>query len=152
MAQNTAPIYSQVPIITAAQLTSSTTASTRSDGVGTIGTDLIKAFTANATNGSFVSKLRILATASTPTTMQAATVIRIFISSITSSTTLATNTFLFNEVSTAAIPAANAANATNYYEVPINLALPASYTILVSIHVQPTANTTWQCVVYAGDY
>lgn len=151
MAQNTAPIYSQVPVISAAQLVNGTTASARSDGVGTVGTDMLKAFTADATNGSFVSKMRIYASATTPTTMSA-TVIRIFISSITSGATTAANTFLFQEVSTAAITAANATNAANFYEVPINLALPPSYTVLVSIHAAPASNTQWQCAVFAGNY
>lgn len=149
-APNTVPIYTKTPRITNGTLTGNI-ASTRSDGVGTIGTDLFTAFTADATNGSYVSKMRISGAATTPTTM-AASVIRIFISDKTSGATTAADTWLWAEVSTAAVPAANASNAINYYEVPLNFALPPSYTILVSIHANVTANTRWQCLVIGGDY
>lgn len=150
MAQNTAPIFSLVPVTAFGTLTGNI-ASTRSDGVGTIGTDLFVCFTANATNGSYVSKIRISAAATTPTTMTAS-VIRIFISSKTSGATTAADTMLYSEIGTAAIPAANSANAINYYEVPFDIALPASYTILASIHANVAANTRWQILTVAGDY
>lgn len=152
MAQNTSPIFSLVPVVSSAQLVNGTTGSTRSDGVGTVGTDLLKAFTANATNGSFVSKIRISPAGLVAATNTTASVIRIFISSITSGATTAANTFLFAEISTAVIAAAHSTIAVNWYELPINVALPASYTILVSIHAAPAANTQWTCLVFAGDY
>lgn len=147
---NHIPIYTKTPVISSGTLTGNI-ASTRSDGVGTIATDLFKVFEANATNGSYVSKIRIYGAATTPTTM-AASVIRIFISNKTSGATTATDTWLIQEISTAAVPAANASNAVNWYEVPLNIALPPSYTILVSIHANVTANTRWQCVAFGGDY
>ena len=151
MAQNTAPIFTLVPKIGFATLTGNI-ALTRSDGVATIGTDIFKCFTGDATDGSYIDKIRISAAATTPTTMAAGTVIRIYISSITSGATTAADTVLFQEISTAAIPAANASNAVNYYEIPCNFTLPASYTILASIHTNLTANTRWQILVFAGDY
>jgi hypothetical protein len=59
---------------------------------------------------------------------------------------------LYAEIGTAAIPAANAANAINYYEVPCDFALPASYTILASIHANMAANTRFQFLVFGGNY
>src|ERR1700675_5094698 len=96
MAQNTSPIFSLVPNVSAAQLVNGTTASARSDGVGTIGTDLLKAFTAGA-NGSFISRARISAYATTPTT-ETATIIRLFLSTQASGATTAANTFLIQEL------------------------------------------------------
>lgn len=150
MAQNTAPIFSLAPKIGFGTLTGSI-AMARSDGVGTIGTEIFKMFTGKATDGSYISKIRISAAATTPTTMTAS-VIRIFISSITSGATTAADTVLFAEISTAAIPAANSANAINYYDVPCDFALPASNTILASIHANMAANTRFQFLVFAGDY
>lgn len=150
MAQNTSPIFTLVPKIGFATLTGSI-ASARSDGVGTIATDLFVCFTADATDGSYISKLRLSAAATTPTTMTAS-VIRLFISTQTSGATTAANTVLFAEISTAAIPAANAANAINYYEVPCDFALPAGYTLLASIHANMAANTRFQILTFAGDY
>lgn len=150
MAQNTAPIFTLVPKIGFGTLTGNI-ASTRSDGVGTIATDMFILFTADATDGSYVSKIRISAAATTPTTMTAS-VIRIFISSQTSGATTAANTVLYLEIGTAAIPAANAANAINYYEVPCDFALPPSYTLLASIHANMAANTRFQFLTFGGDY
>ena len=150
MAQNTAPIFTLVPKIGFGTLTGNI-ASTRSDGVGTIATDLFVCFTADATDGSYVDKIRISATATTPTTM-AASVIRLFISSATSGATTAATAVLFKEISTAAIPAANASNAINYYEEACGFILPPSYTILASIHANMTANTRFQILTFGGDY
>lgn len=150
MAQNTAPIFTLVPKVGFGTLTGSI-ALTRSDGVGTIGTDHFLCFTADATDGSFVSKIRVSSAATTPTTM-AASIIRFYVSSQTSGATTAANTVLFYEINVAALTAANATNAQFYYEVPCNFTLPASYTILASIHAAVTANTRWQILTFGGDY
>lgn len=150
MAQNTSPIFTLIPKVGFGTLTGNI-ASARSDGVGTIATDLFVCFTAEATDGSYVDKIRISAAATTPTSM-AASVIRLFICSVTSGSTTAATAVLFSEISTAAIPAANATNAINYYEVPCNFILPPSYTILASIHANMTANTRFQILTFGGDY
>lgn len=150
MAQNKSPIFTLIPVVSFGTM-SAPTAMTRSDGVGTIGTDIFKIFTADSTDGSFVSKVRICATATTPTTMTAS-VIRVYISSITSGSTTASDTVLYQEVPVAAIPAANATNSVNYYEVPFGFALAPSQTILVSIHAAMAANSRWQFLTIAGDY
>jgi len=150
MAQNTSPIFTLVPRVGFGTLTGNI-ASARSDGVGTIATDLFVCFQAEATDGSYVEKIRLSAAATTPTTMTAS-VVRLFISSATSGATTAATAVLFQEISTAAIPAANASNGTNYYEVPCNFALPANYTILASIHANMAANTRYQILTFGGDY
>lgn len=150
MAQNQSPIFTKIPVVSFGTLTGNI-GLTRSDGVGTIGTDIFKMFTADATDGSFVSKVRICAAATTSTSMTAS-VIRIYISSITSGATTAADTVLYAEVAVAALAAAHTSNATNYYEVPFNIALPPSYTILASIDDNLAANTRWQFLTIAGDY
>jgi len=150
MAQNTAPIFTLVPVTSFGTLTGNI-GLTRSDGVGTIGTDMFLMFTANATNGSFVNKIRISAAATTPTTMTAS-VIRIYISSATSGSTTAATAVLYTEVAVAALAAANTSNASNYYEVSFGIALSPGYTILASIDDNLAANTRWQFITFAGDY
>ena len=150
MAQNTSPIFSKIPVVAFGTLTGNI-GLTRSDEVGTVGTDIFKMFTADATDGSYVSKIRITAAATTSTAMTAS-VIRVYISSITSGSTTAADTVLYQEISTAAITAAHTTSASNYYEIPFGVALPPSYTILASIDDNLAANTRWQFLTFAGDY
>jgi hypothetical protein len=151
MAQNTSPIFVLTPNIGTATITSSTTANTKSDGTGTIGTDILKAFTAGS-NGAYVSSIRFNPNASSASTATAATTLRVFISNKTSGGTTNTDTWLFQEIAAAAQTADVSTTATYYLEIPINRIIPASYTILVSTHVAANANTTWQAVVFGGDY
>lgn len=152
MAQNTNPIFTLVPALGTGQLTPSVTANTKSDGVGTIGTDLVKVFTADATNGSYVSSIRLCPYASVASTATTATTIRIFLSSATSGATTAATAWLIQEVAAASQTADASTAATFYIEIPINRPIPAGYTILVSQHVVAAANTGWQAVVFAGHY
>lgn len=148
--QNTSPIYTQVPFVSSGTITGNV-GLTRSDGVGTIGTDIFKIFQADATDGSFVSKVRISAAATASASMTAS-VIRLYISSITSGATTADNTGLYQEISVAALAAAHTSNATNFYEIVFNVALPPSYTILASIDDNLTANTRWHFLTFGGHY
>lgn len=150
MAQNTSPIFVAVPKVGFATLTGNI-GLTRSDGVGTIGTDMFLVFTADATDGSYISKVRI-SCAATASASMTASVIRFYISSATSGATTAATAVLYQEVAVAALAASHTSNATNFYEVPFNIAIPASYTILASIDDNLAANTRWQILTFAGDY
>ena len=149
MAQNTLPVFSLVPNIGDCQLTGNI-ASAKSDGTGTIGTDIFLAFTAGA-NGAYVSRVRIYAYATTPTTMTAS-VIRLFLSTQSSGATTAADTQVIQEIAVGALTAANASNAVMPLEVVLNIAIPASMTVLASIHANLAANTGWQIVVIGGDF
>jgi hypothetical protein len=152
MPANTSPIYTLSPALGSGQLTPSVTANTKSDGAGTIGTDIIKVFTADATNGSYVSSLRFCPYATVAATATTSTTLRVFISTQTSGATTAADTWLFAEVSAAAQTADHSTNATFAIEIPINRILPPSYTILVTQHVVAAANTGWHATVFAGNY
>jgi hypothetical protein len=128
-----------------------TAANTSSQGGGTIGTDIFLAFTADATNGSFVQRVRFIPTATTPTTTTA-TVARIFISSVTTGATSSANTYLWDELTLPAVAADNASAAVMEFDVLLGFALPPGFTILVTNHAAPAANTAWRAVVVAGDY
>lgn len=129
MAANTAPIYSRLADIqwgsadgnggTAGPLKTQNTAM---DGTGTV----LTIFTADATNGGFVS--RIIAKAAGT---NAATVLRIFVNNGSANSTIANNA-LIGELSLAATTA-NAAAALAEYTYPLNLPMPAGYKLNVTL-------------------
>ena len=128
-----------------------TAANTSSQGGGTIGTDIFLAFTADATNGSFVRRLDWIPTATTPTTTTA-TVGRIFLSSVSSGATTSANTRLLAEVTLAAVAADNASAPVFPLVIPLDLVLAPGETILATNHAAPAANTAWRVNVIGGDY
>jgi len=146
---NTSPIFTLVPNVSGI---APSAANTKSDGTGTIATDIFKAFTAG-TNGSFVAKARFSAVATVAATSTGATVGRVFVSSKTSgATTGGTDTFALGEVALPVTVADSSSAPTNVFEVPINFPIPAGWTILVTNHAAPQANTSWQTTVFGGDY
>ena len=150
MPANTSPIFALTPNIGDVNILTTSTM-TRSDGVGTIGTNLFLAFTAGA-NGSFIQRVRFIPVASAAAVTSVATTLRVFLSSLNTGTTTTSDAFLIAEISVPAISTANSTNAVNYYEIPLNLAIPTSQYILVSQHVAQTTNQNWQAMVFGGDY
>ncbi len=151
MAAGTTPIYTITPNIGMATWLPATTANTKSDGTGTIGTDILKAYTAGA-DGAFIQRIRLSPAASAASTATTATAARIYISSITSGATTNANTLRFDEVACPAQTADQATAANNVIEIPMGIAIPAGYTVLVSMHHSAAANTSWQFIVIASDY
>jgi hypothetical protein len=151
MPANTSPVFGLTPNVGC--ITFGATALTKSDGssVTGIGTDIYKAFTAG-TNGSYVEKIRLSPVATVASTANTATVIRIYVSSVTSGITANTNTFPIAEVQAPAQTLDQTTTATFYFEVPLNIKLNASWTILVSTHLVNAANTNWQAVVLGMDF
>jgi hypothetical protein len=149
VAANTNPIFSLTPNVAG---TTVNAALTKSDGTGTIATDIFKCLTAGA-NGSWISKVRFSLTGTTAATASAATVFRVYVSSKTSgATTGGTDTFLVAEVSSPAQTTDSASAATYPLDVLCNFALTAGWTILVSSHAANAANTSHEAVGYAGDF
>lgn len=145
MPANTSPIYSITGDVQSVAQNNSglvvgPTANTALDGSGT----LYKLFTAGA-NGSYVQKIRFR-----PVGSPAATVARIFIS--TSTTTSATNTWLYDEITLPAVTLSQTA-ASSVFELPMNFALNASYLLYVTFGTSTgSAGTGYSIVVIAGDY
>jgi hypothetical protein len=149
MPANTDPIYTRTGMKGSVLVTA---ANTSSQGGGTIATDIFLAATCDATNGSFIQRVRWIPTATTPTTTTA-TVGRIFLSTIASGATTSANTWLFNEIVLPAIAADNATAAVNFFDVIFGFAIPSgTQTILVTNHAAPAANTAWRAIVIGGDY
>jgi hypothetical protein len=147
MAENTVPIWGKTPKIDSITVTA---ANTSSSGAGTIATDIFKAATMGA-NGGYVRMVQWIPTATTPTTTTG-TVGRVFKSSVASSTTAATDTFLIWEQTLQAFGAGNATVAVPSYFHVIEQAFPANATVLCTNHAAPAANTAWRLVVYWTDY
>jgi hypothetical protein len=150
MPQNTSPIFGQTPVTALKPLTG-ITASTKSDGVGTIATDMFLCLTAGA-NGTYIQKIKVSAIGSVAATAMTATIIRFYISTKASGATTAADTALFAELPVAALSSANSANAITFYEIPCDFALNTGYTILASIHATLAANTSWQIITLGADY
>ena len=145
MPANTSPIYSIVGAVDSVATNNSglvvgPTANTAQDGSGT----LVKAFTAG-TNGSYVQKIRFR-----PVGSPAATVCRVFISS--SSSTSATNTWLYDEITLPAVTLSQTA-ASSVFELPLNIALDPSFLLYVTFGTSTgSAGTGYSIVTIAGDY
>ena len=152
MPANINPIYSLTPNVGTVKITQSSVL-VRSDGsaVNAIGTDQFLAFTSGA-NGSFIQRVRFNVVASAAAVNSVATTLRVFLSTVNTGTPTAANTNLLTEISVPLISAANSTAASSYYEIPLNIAVPASRYILVSQHIAQTANQSWQAIVFGGDY
>jgi hypothetical protein len=142
MAANTAPIFSLLGDVqwtnTGAMVTANTTKDLTS---GTI----YLAFTADATNGGFVQRIRFRSLG----TNTNATVARVWINNGGATATIASNT-LFDEITlTATTVSETAALAT--FELPLNFALPPGYKIYVTLGTAPTS-AGWQGTVIGGKY
>lgn len=145
MPANTAPIYSIVGNVDSVASNNSglvvgPTANTALDGSGT----MYKAFTAGA-NGSYIQKIRLR-----PVGSPAATVCRVFISS--STTTNATNTWLYDEITLPVISLSQTA-ASSVFELPLNFAIEPNYLLYVTFGTSTGATGTgYSIVTIAGDY
>lgn len=145
MAANTSPIYSIVGATDSVAanntgLVVGPTANTAQDGTGT----LYKAFTAGS-NGSYIQKIRFR-----PVGSPAATVCRVFIS--TSTSTSATNTWLYDEITLPAVTVSQTA-ASSVFELPLNFAIDPNYLLYVTFGTSTgSAGTGYSVVTIAGDY
>ena len=158
MAANTAPIFSGTPHVGQVKL-ATTAAVAASDGSSTGSTpSLMYCVFASGTNGSFIQRIRFNTVASAAAVNSVATTLRIYISTVSTTegtaagATTASNTMLIAEISVPLIATANSTNATNFYEVPLNIPLQTGRWILVSQHVAQTTNQSWQATAIGGDY
>ena len=139
MPSNTTPIFSKAGDIQWNDA-SIVTANTTTDL--TTGTSYL-IFTADATNGGYIQKLRIR-----PLGTNVATVLRVWINN-GSTTGTAINNVLYDEVSLA-ISTASQTSALALYELPLNFALPLGYRIYVTIGTGVSAG--YDVTAIAGKY
>ena len=139
MAGNNYPIYSKV-----GDIQWSTTAVTAANTTTDLTTGTIYLiFTADATNGGYVQKLRFRSLGT-----NIATVARIWLNNGSTHTTPANN-ILWDEVSLAASTVSQT-SALSVYEIPLNFAVPPGYTLYVTLGT--TVVSGYDIVVIGGRY
>ena len=147
MAANNDPIYSRTPDIQGMLGLYAVTALGADNDLSAaaLNTDVWLVFTADATNGGYVQKMRLRAAPAGNTT---ATVARIWLNNGSTIAT-ATNSTLIDEITLPATTA-TAVAATANYEVPLNFALPAGWKIYLSLGT--TSTNGWTATVFGGKY
>lgn len=141
MAANTQPIFSSLGEVQWS-ISAMTTANTTKELTG--GT-IYLVFTADATNGGFVQRIRFRSLG----TNLSATVARVWFNNGTTTAT-SSNNALFDEITLTTITNSEvAAQAT--FELPLNIALPPGYRIYVTLGTAPNA-AGWQAIVIGGKY
>ena len=150
---NKEPIYTGTPKVQGISVTAGSSTN-RSDGAGTIGTDMFEAFTAG-TNGSYVKEMRIKVASSAASTAWAANVLRVYFSTATSSTgtvTSSTDTRLITEVAIPAITAGSTVASSPDFIVPLNFAIQTGAHLVANAGSSWTAGPTLQVTTLGGDY
>lgn len=147
----TTPAFASTPKRGGCTWTNSTTANTKNDGTGTIGTDILLAYTAGS-SGAYIDRIRLHPVGSTAATATTATVGRIYISTQASGATTNANTRLWQEVACPAQTTDQTTTATNPLDIPVGIRIASSDTILFSMHHAAAANTAWEVTVIASDY
>ena len=141
MAANTNPIFTLTGRASWGTASLSTGTNTAKDGTGT----MLPIFTAKATDGSFVQRIRFKCAGTTTS----ATVCRIFINNGASNATAANN-ILFDEI-TLPVTTLTETAATPVYEIPCNFVLPGGYVLNACIGTS-TGTGGWYVSVIGGDY
>ena len=145
------PLFGGTPQVGGATWKNSTTANTKNDGTGTIGTDILLVYTAGA-NGAYIDRLRLHPVGSTAATATTATVGRIYLSTKTSGATTQDDTRLWQEVACPSQTTDQTTTQTIPIDVPMGIRLTAGDTILFSMHHAAAVNTAWEVTVLATDY
>lgn len=145
------PAFAATPKRNGCTWSNSTTANTTNDGTGTIGTNILLAYTCGA-SGSYIDRVRLHPCGSTAATATTATVGRIYFSTQASGATTNANTRLWQEVACPAQTTDQTTTATVPIDIPVGVRLAASDTILFSMHHAAAANTVWEVTVIASDY
>jgi hypothetical protein len=139
MAANQNPIFSRVGDV---QWNTTDILASNATTDLTTGTSYL-VFTADATNGGYVQKLRFRALGS-----NVATVARVWINN-GAVTTTASNNVLWDEISLA-ISVASTTTALAVYELPLNIALPPAYRLYITLGTTVVAG--YDCITIAGKY
>ena len=147
----TTPLFGTTPQMGGTTWKSSTTANTKNDGTGTIGTDILLAYTAGA-NGAYIDRLRLHPVGSTAATATTATVGRVYLSTKTSGATTQDDTRLWQEVACPSQTTDQTTTQTIPIDIPMGIRMNAADTILFSMHHAAAANTAWEVIVLATDY
>lgn len=144
MPGNNDPIYSRIGDVTNNGTTGFATGMVTATGDYTgVSANHVLAFTADATNGGFVQRLRFKATGTV-----VASVVRVYLNNGATNAT-ATNNVFYGEMSLPAVTATNTA-ATPDPDYPMNIAIPAGFRIYCGLGT--TVAASWVTTAVAGKY
>ena len=144
MPANTDPIYSKQGDVSSNATTGMATGMVTATGDYTgVSANHVLVFTADATNGGYIQRLRFKATGT-----NTASVARIYLNNGSANTTASNNSF-YGELG---LPATTAINTTSTVDIdyPMNFALPAGFRIYVGLGTTVAAG--WVCTPIAGKY
>lgn len=144
MPANSEPIFSKQGDVSSNSTTGMATDITTATGDYTgASANHVLVYTANSSNGGYVSRLRFQAKGT-----NVASVARIYVNNGSANTTAANNSF-YGQVS---LPATTASNTTATTEIdyPMNVALNPSFRIYVGVGTTVAAG--WVCTPVAGQY
>lgn len=151
MAANTSPIFALAGVIGSTRITAQQVGAGKSDGSGTIATDIFKCVTGGA-NGTYVKELRAKAAASTAGTVTTATSIRVYTSTVGAGATTSADTKLISEFAIPAVTAGSTNAPTPDFIIPLNFVVPNGSFIHVGSGAAIAANTEFHVTGYGGDY
>jgi type VI protein secretion system component VasK len=137
---NNLPIYSKI-----ADVQWSTSAATANTTFDLTSGTIYPCFSADTTNGGYIQRIRFR----TLGTNLATTVARVWINNGLTTTNVANNT-LWDEITLPATTVSQTAAQANY-ELPMNLALPPSYRLYITLGTAPNA-AGWSATVIGGKY
>lgn len=149
MAKSTNPPFTNAQKIAGVEITA---ANTRSDGVGTIGTDIFLIGTPAGTDDAYLRYIALWPTASVAATSTTATVARAFLSTQSSGATTAADTHPIGERALVSQSAANSTTASLPVIIQFNGPVPTGMSVLVTNHAAPATNTKWKAVAHWGEY
>lgn len=150
MAGNSDPIYSRAGQIQSSALIAAVNA-VLYNAAGTIGTDVYIIWTADATNGGYLQRVRVKYVMNATTT-SVACVMKFFLTAASSGAVTDATSWFVDEI---AIPATGAltTTATNpTYEVPFNMPVPAGWSLVAKITVAQPANGGFIATAIGGKY
>lgn len=145
------PAFAATPKRSGCTWSNSTTANVKNDGTGTIGTDILLAYTAGS-SGAYIDRIRVHPAGSTAATATTATVARVYFSTQASGATTNANTRLWQEVACASQTVDQTTTGTVPQDISVGVRIAASDTVLFSMHHAAAANTVWEVTVIASDY
>ncbi len=146
---NTSPIYTAAPDLGTVVIDQAST-NVNTSAPGTIGTNSFLAFS-TGTDGSFLQKIRFTFSSTTSAINSVATILNIYISTVSSGAPTASQVTLLQGVQAAA-QTLNTTTPPYIIEVALNFGIPSGRHILVGQTIAQSANSNWNAIVIAGDY
>lgn len=149
MSGNSTPIWSKVGDLQSSGLIA-TAATVVYDGSGTVGTDVYLVYTPDATNGSYLERIRVKYVANGATASNAC-IMKFYTSSVNTGSTTNSNTFFYDEMS---IPATTmTTTALNpSYDMPFGFAFPPAVYVLIKVSVTQPASCGFIATAIGGKY